>query len=96
MLTLGYQPSPTSNVHLFPALSWAPHVVEGAAVAMMVEEQGGTCKDAAALRTWWGDRQDLPGDCRKRLQPAGAPSPLSAVTLCDQPAGCFVLRGFAW
>lgn len=90
MLTLRYQPEPASNVHLFPALSWAQHVAEGAAVAMMVEEQGDTCKDAAADRTWWGDRQDLPGDCRKGLQPA-----VSAVTLCDQPAGCFVLRSFA-
>ena len=56
MLTLRYQPEPASNVHLFPALSWAQHVAEGAAVAMMVEEQGDTCKDAAADRTWWTDK----------------------------------------
>lgn len=81
MLTLRHQSEPTSNVHLFPALSWAQHVVEGAAIAMMEEEQGDTCKDAAADRTWWQGRRDLPGDCRKGLQPAGAPSPVSAVTL---------------
>lgn len=46
----------------------------------MVEEQGITCKDAAADRAGWGDRQDLPGT-------VGRPAALSAVTLCDQPVG---------
>lgn len=96
MLILGYQPEPTSSVHLFLALSWAQHVGEGATMARKVEEQGDKRKDAATISTWWGDRQGQPRDCRKGAPVSWCPKPsLCCDSVCDQPVGCFVLlRGF--